>query len=126
MAKKVLVVEDDKFLRKIINKKLVTEGYEVIEAVDGEEGIRMAKGKRPDIILLDLVLPEMTGFEVLAKLKEKGPVSEIPVIILSNLSGVDEIRKGIKMGAADYLVKAHFNPSEIILKMELVFNKNKK
>jgi len=124
--KKVLVVEDDKFLRKIIKRKLSAEGYEVLEAVDGEEGIRMAKGKKPDLILLDLVLPEITGFEVLAKLKEKGPVSEIPVIILSNLSGVEEIRKGIKMGAADYLVKAHFNPSEIILKMELVFGKNKK
>ena len=124
--RKVLVVEDDKFLRKIIKKKLTTEGYEVIEAVDGEEGIRMAKGKKPDIILLDLVLPEMTGFEVLTKLKEKAPVSEIPVIILSNLSGTEEIRKGIKMGASDYLVKAHFNPSEIIIKMELIFKKIEK
>ncbi len=121
--KKVLVIEDDKFLRKVIKKKLSDEGYDVVEAIDGEKGVKMAKEKKPDIILLDLVLPEMTGFEVLKKLKEKEPISKIPIIILSNLSNAEEVRKGMSMGAASYLVKSNFHPSEIIKKMEEVFKK---
>ena len=93
MAKKILVIEDDAFLGKIIKRKLLKENYAVVEALDGEEGLNVAKEEKPDIILLDLVLPEMDGFEVLAKLKADPQMSKIPVLILSNLGRKEEITK---------------------------------
>lgn len=117
MAKKVLVIEDDKFLRELISQKLSKEGYDVIEAVDGEKGIETAKSEKPDLILLDLILPGIDGFEVLSKIKADSEASGIPIIILSNLGQKDDIEKGLKMGAVDYLIKAHFTPAEIIEKI---------
>ncbi len=118
--KKILIIEDDIFLRKVISKKLLKEGYETIEAVDGEKGLESAKEEKPDLILLDLVLPEMTGFEVLGKIKKDPLISKIPVIILSNLGEKKDIEEGLGLGAADYLVKAHFNPGEIVDKIESI------
>ncbi|OGZ18020.1 MAG: hypothetical protein A2V72_02045 [Candidatus Nealsonbacteria bacterium RBG_13_37_56] len=126
MAKKILIIEDDRFLRKVIVKKLSKEKYKIVEAIDGEEGLRLAQLENPDLILLDLVLPQMDGFEVLEKIKNNESISKIPVIILSNLGGGDKISKGLKMGAADFLVKAELNPGEIVLKIEAVFNKKNK
>ena len=120
MAKKVLIIEDDKFLRELIGQKLLKEGYDIAEAVDGEKGIKSAKDEKPDLILLDLILPGMDGFEVLIKIKEDSKTAQIPVIILSNLGQKDEIEKGLKMGATDYLIKAHFTPGEIIDKIKTV------
>jgi DNA-binding response OmpR family regulator len=117
---KILVVEDDKFLRELISRKLKGENYEVVEAIDGEEGLKKARQDKPDVILLDLILPEMDGFEVLAKLKENSAVSAIPVIILSNLGEKEDVEKGLKLGAVDYLVKAHFTPGEIVEKINKV------
>ncbi|MCD6148114.1 response regulator [bacterium] len=117
MAKKILIIEDDKFLRELIAKKLAKDGYEVSEAVDGEEGVKKTKETKPDLILLDLILPEMDGFEVLSKIKEDPASSLIPVIILSNLGQKEDIEKGLKMGATDYLIKAHFTPGEIVEKI---------
>lgn len=118
MLKKILIIEDDKFLRKIIAKKLTQEEYEIFEAVDGEEGINLAKEKNPDLILLDLVLPSMDGFTVLYNLKKDKKSSKIPVIILSNLGQTEEINKGLKLGAVDYLIKAHLTPGEIVERIE--------
>jgi len=125
MAKKILIIEDDKFLRKVIDKKLSKEGYLVIEAVDGEKGLKAVKDKKPDLVLLDLVLPEMDGFEVLAKMKKDPSLSNIPVIILSNLGQKDDIEKGLKMGAVDYLIKAHFTPGEVVNRIEAALNSKK-
>ena len=118
--KKILVIEDDVFLRRIISKKLLTEGYLVVEAIDGEKGLKSAKEEKPDLVLLDLVLPEMDGFEVLDKIKKDPVIFKTPVIILSNLGDEKDIEKGIKMGAADFLVKAHFTPGEIVNKIESI------
>jgi len=120
MAKKILIIEDDKFLRELIFRKLINEGYDVKEAVDGEDGLKIAEKEKPDLILLDLILPEMDGFEVLAKIKEKPALSQIPVIILSNLGQREDIEKGLSMGAVDYLIKAHFTPAEIVEKIRNV------
>lgn len=120
MAKKILVVEDDKFLRELISQKLTKEGYAVVEAVDGEKGIESIKAEDPDLVLLDLILPGIDGFEVLAKMKSDPGLAEIPVIILSNLGQKDDIEKGLEMGANDYLIKAHFTPGEIIEKIQAV------
>lgn len=116
MAKKILIIEDDKFLRELISRKLGNEGFETLEAVDGEEGIKKIKEEKPDLILLDLILPSIDGFEVLSRMKEEP--NAIPVIILSNLGQKEEVEKGLKMGAVDYLIKAHFTPGEIIEKIK--------
>jgi DNA-binding response OmpR family regulator len=118
--KTILIVEDDKFLRELISRKLSGEGFEALEAVDGEEGIKKIKEGKPDLILLDLILPGIDGFEVLARLREDPEISSIPVIILSNLGQREEVEKGLKLGAIDYLIKAHFTPGEIIEKIKNV------
>ena len=120
MAKKILIVEDDKFLRELIGQKLLKEGYDIVEAVDGEKGIKSIKDEKPDLVLLDLILPGMDGFEVLIKMKEDTAIAQIPVIILSNLGQKDDIEKGLKMGAVGYLIKAHFTPGEIIDKIKVI------
>jgi len=118
--KKILVIEDDKFLRELIAQKIMKEGYDMAEAVDGEKGIEAVKKEKPDLILLDLILPGIDGFEVLARIKADPEIAKIPVIILSNLGQKDDIEKGLKMGASDYLIKAHFTPAEIIAKVKTI------
>ena len=118
MAKTFLIVEDDKFLRELITQKLIKEGYETSEAIDGEEGIKKIKEEKPDLVLLDLILPGIDGFEVLSKMKEDLALAQIPVIILSNLGQKEDVERGLKLGAVDYLIKAHFTPGEIIEKIK--------
>lgn len=119
MANKILIVEDDSFLRELITKKIANEGFEVVEAVDGEEGVKKSKEeKNIDLILLDLILPGIDGFEVLTRIKADAATASIPVIILSNLGQREDIEKGLKLGAKDFLIKAHFTPGEIITKVK--------
>jgi len=120
MAKKILIVEDDKFLRELIVKKLSSEGYEVPEAVNGEEGVKKIEEEKPDLVLLDLILPGMDGFEVLTQIKKNSELAQIPVIILSNLGQKEDIERGLNLGAVDYLIKAHFTPNEIIEKVKKI------
>jgi len=115
---KILVVEDDRFLRELISKKLRNEGFEVIEAIDGEEGFKKIKEEKPNVVLLDLILPSMDGFDVLEKVKKDKEIASIPIVILSNLGQREEIEKGLKLGATDYLIKAHFTPGEIVEKIK--------
>ncbi len=117
---KILIIEDDKFLRELISKKLVDKGYEIIKAVDGAEGVEKTKKGNPDLILLDLILPKMNGFEVLSEIKDDPATSSIPVIILSNLGQKEDVEKGLKLGAIDFLIKAHFTPIEIIEKIQKI------
>lgn len=120
MAKKILIIEDDKFLRELIAQKLLKEGYDIAEAMSGEEGVKSAKEEKPDLILLDLILPGIDGFKALAEIKSDAEIKDIPVIILSNLGQKDDIERGLKMGAADYLIKAHFTPAEIVDKLRTI------
>lgn len=120
MAKKILIIEDDKFLRELISQKLLKEGYDIAEAIDGEKGVESVKTEKPDLILLDLILPGIDGFEVLARIKSDPDSAQTPVIILSNLGQKYDIERGLKMGAVDYMIKAHFTPKEIIEKIKLV------
>ena len=121
---RVLLVEDDSFLRDLISQKLKKEGFIVIEAVDGEESLKKAATENPHIILLDLILPGADGFDILKKLKEDPSVSKIPVIVLSNLGQKEDVEKGIRLGATDYLVKAHNTPGEIIDKVREILAKS--
>ena len=118
--KNILIIEDDKFLRELIVQKLLKENYDVSEAVDGEEGIKKIKEIKPSLVLLDLILPGIDGFEVLSQMKDEPGLSSIPVIILSNLGQKEDVEKGLKLGAVDYLIKAHFTPGEIIDKIKAV------
>ncbi|MBL7156316.1 MAG: response regulator [Candidatus Pacebacteria bacterium] len=118
--KKILIIEDDQFLRQLIGEKLNKEGYNVSDAIDGEQGVKKIKIEKPDLILLDLLLPGIDGFEVLSQIKKDKGLNEIPVIILSNLGQKEDIDKGLNLGAVDYLIKAHFTPGEIIEKIKNV------
>ena len=124
---KILLIEDDKFLRELIIQKLGREGFEVTEAPEGEAGLSKMKEDRPDLVLLDLILPGIDGFEVLSRMKKDPALASIPVIILSNLGQRDDVQKGIDLGAEDYLIKAHFTPGEIVEKIKVTLEaKNKK
>ncbi|MDD5696774.1 MAG: response regulator [Candidatus Pacebacteria bacterium] len=120
MSKKVLIIEDDKFLRELLGKKLAQVGYTAILAINGEEGLEKVKKDKPDIVLLDLILPGINGFEFLEKRKSDPAINSVPVIILSNLGQREDIEKGLKLGAKDFLVKAHFTPQEIVNKLQMV------
>ena len=109
MAKKILFVEDEASLQKAIGSTLIEEGYEVIAALDGEEGLKQAKLHSPDLILLDLILPRKDGFEVLKELKQDEVTKNIPVIVLTNLEGADHIERALEGGARSYLVKANYS-----------------
>src|SRR3989338_4845702 len=118
--KRILLVEDDEFLAELYATKLNLEGFEVSLATDGEKGLRLAKEQEPDLVLLDIVLPKMDGFEVLRQLKLGKKTKEMPVILLTNLSQKDEVSRGLSLGANDYMIKAHFMPSEVIKKIKQV------
>jgi len=118
---KIFIVEDDKFLRELMSEELQREGFSVASAIDGEEGLEKIPQEIPDLVLLDLILPGIDGFEVLKKIKENPAISKIPVIILSNLGQQDNLDKGMSLGAADYLIKAHYTPREIIAKIKKYF-----
>jgi len=120
MFKKILLIEDDKFLRELMNKKLLTLGFDVVSAADGESGLVMIKETKPDVVLLDLILPGINGFEVLEKAKQDPEIANIPVVILSNLGQGEDIEKGLALGAKDFLVKAHFTPQEIVNKLKSI------
>ena len=114
----ILLVEDDEFLAELYATKLNLEGFEVSLAVDGEKGLKLIKESKPDLILLDIILPKMDGFELLKTLKADKSLKDIPVILLTNLSQKDEVKKGLELGAQDYLIKAHFMPSEVVKKIK--------
>lgn len=121
---KILIIEDDKFLRELIIRKLSGEkDFQVVSAVDGESGLKVFKEERPDLVLLDLILPGIDGFEVLSKVKQEPDLSSVPVIILSNLGQRDDVERGMKLGAVDYMVKAHFTPNEIVDKIKQMLAK---
>jgi len=120
MAKKILIIEDDEFLRELIGQKLTREGYIIVEAEDGERGIEAVKKEKPDLVLLDLILPGVDGFEVLSQIKKDPSTAQVPVLILSNLGQKDDIERGLKLGAVDYLIKAQFTPGEIVKKIAKV------
>jgi len=117
MKKRILICEDEPDMRNILKSMVESADYEVLEAEDGERGIDIAFQKIPDLILLDLKMPKMNGFEVLEKLKYNPATQNIPVIILSNLDQEQDVSKGKALGAVDYLVKADVRLTEILEKI---------
>jgi len=119
--RKILIVEDDGFLIQMYATKLEMEGFKVVAAIDGEKALRLIKRELPDLILLDLLLPKKDGFQVLEELKRDEAVKNIPVVVLSNLGQKEDIDRCFELGAKDYLIKAHFVPSEVIAKIKTFF-----
>lgn len=118
--KTILLVEDDEFLAELYATKLTLEGYKVYLATDGLKGLKLAKEKKPSLILLDILLPKLDGFGVLTQLKKDPETKNIPVILLTNLSQRSEVKRGLDLGAKDYLIKAHFMPSEVVAKIKRI------
>lgn len=124
MAKqKIVLVEDDQILSKVLSEELKESGFEVYQAFDGEEGLAMVQAKKPSLVLLDLVMPKKHGFDVLAELKKSPTTKEIPVIVLTMLGQDEEIKKGLKLGANDYIVKSQHAVAEIVEKINEFFGK---
>ena len=117
---KVLIIDDDAFLSNIYVTELELEGFSVVSGRDGEEGIKLALKEKPDLILLDVLMPKLDGFEALKRLKADKATKDIPVIILTNLGQKEDTEKGLADGAVDYLIKAHFVPAEAVAKMKRV------
>ncbi len=120
--KTVLLVEDDAFIREIYNKKIAMEGYQVELAENGMEAINKLKQHLPDLILLDIIMPVMDGREVLMKLKSTKEWKNIPVVMLTNLSEKEEIEEKLGQKVDDYIIKAHFTPSEVMTKIKRFLN----
>jgi len=120
----ILLIEDDDFLASMYQTKLELENYKVLVANDGEKGLALIKKNQLDLILLDVVLPKINGFEILKQVQKNKILNKIPIILLTNLSQKEDIKKGFNLGAKDYLIKAHFMPSEVINKIKKIL-KNK-
>jgi len=118
--KKILFVEDEQTLQKALKEVLEKEGYNVLPASNGEEGLSSAKEQKPNLILLDLILPKMDGFEVLKNLKADNKCKDIPVIVLTNLEGSSDVGRAIELGATTYLVKAQYSLEEVTKKIKEV------
>ena len=117
-SKKIMIIEDDDFLVQMYATKLELQGYEVITAGDGKQALKLIKKSIPDLILLDLNLPVMDGFQVLEALKKDDATKAVPVLVLTNYGQKEHVDRCLSLGAADYLIKAHFVPSEVVDKIK--------
>ncbi len=115
---KILLAEDDKFISKAYQDGLGRAGFKVIAAYDGNEALKKAREEKPDIVLLDLIMPEKNGFETLEEIKADNDLKNIPIIILSNLGQDSDIQRGRDLGANDYLIKSNFSIKEVIEKIK--------
>ncbi len=113
MTAKILIIEDDQLIQRMYEKIFKFQNFDVTIAGDGEQGIDLAHSLQPTVILLDVMMPKMNGFEVLKRLKADDAVKEIPVIMLSNLAGEDDVKTAMSMGAVKYIVKSEYDPDEV-------------
>jgi len=116
--KKILLAEDEEFLSKALVYKLKGEGFEVFSAHDGKEALNIARKEKPDLILLDIAMPKISGLEVLEEIKNNKILKKIPVIMISNLSQEKDIKESISRGACSYMVKSNFSMKEIVEKVK--------
>lgn len=123
--KTILFIEDEPNLQKMVSRFLEDKGYQVKSALDGELGLKIAKESKPDLILLDLILPKKDGFEVLKELKADSETKDIPVIVLTNLETSEDVEKALSLGATSYLVKASYELTEVVKKIEAALGNNK-
>lgn len=120
----ILLVEDDPYLCDIYCQKLESEGFEVGLAQNGREALGMLKQRKPDILLLDILLPEMGGWEILTAIKNDKTLNGLKTVVLSSLGQKEEVKKGLELGAVKYLIKTQFKPSEVVRKVQEILSKN--
>ena len=117
----IALIEDDAFIANMYETKLAMLGYTVRAAADGEEGWAMLnEDPPPDLLLLDVVLPKKDGFEILADARKTPKLKDLPILLLTNLGQKPDVQRGLDLGADDYIIKAHFTPSEVVQKIEKV------
>lgn len=121
-----LIVEDEEILLRAMYINLHNEGYTVATATDGDTALNMAERIKPDMILLDLILPKMDGFEFLKKIKAIPLLKEIPVLVLSNLGDEEDIAKAKSLGAMDYFIKANTDLAVLLKKIKGILSRSKK
>ncbi len=120
MAKKILFIEDEPNLQNTMEKILIQEGFEILGALDGEKGLELIKKEKPDLVLLDLILPKKDGFEVLKEMKENEELKDIPVIVLTNLEGMGDVEKALNLGATTYLIKANYELGDVVKRIKQI------
>lgn len=118
MSKRILIVEDEEIILGLLQKKLIQEGYEVSVARNGEEGLKAIRKIKPDLILLDIVMPKIGGFEVMEVIQRDKELRRIPVIVISNSGQPVELDRAQKLGAKDWLIKTEFDPREVVDKIK--------
>jgi len=111
---KILLVEDEEMLANMYEVKFQNEGFDLIKALDGMQGLELAKKEKPDFILLDIIMPKMDGFSVLKALKDEPTTKDVPVMLLTNLGQEEDVKRGKELGSVGYLVKANVTPSEVV------------
>lgn len=116
--KKILIIEDDPFISEMYAVKLNQAGFQTELAADGQTGLAKIKTGKPDLILLDIVLPKLDGFEILKKIKADPGLKNLPVLLLTNLGQKAEVEKGLALGADEYIIKAHFTPTAVVAKIK--------
>ncbi|MBU1149218.1 response regulator transcription factor [Patescibacteria group bacterium] len=116
--KKILIVEDDSALRQAISDKLSREGYQVVEASDGQMGFDLAIKEKPDLILLDILMPKLHGIQVVEKLREDSWGRTAQIIIMTNLAEDNKVAKAMKMGVTDYLIKGDWRLEDVLIKVK--------
>ncbi|OGI17317.1 MAG: hypothetical protein A2Z52_02945 [Candidatus Moranbacteria bacterium RBG_19FT_COMBO_42_6] len=116
--KKILIVEDESTLQKALTEFLTEEGFEVFSALDGEIGVALARKEKPDLILLDIILPKKDGYEVLEEIKGNEETKSIPVVLLTNLESPEDIDRAFEKGASTYLVKSNYKLEEVVGKIK--------
>ena len=119
---KILLVDDDRLMVKMYQGKFEDDGYDVAVATNGEQGIEKTNEFKPDLILLDIMMPKVNGLEMLKRLKEKETTKKIPVILLTNVGSEEDAKHGLSLGAVAYLVKAHYDVKDIVKKVKEVLH----
>lgn len=116
-TKKILIAEDDPFLSSLLKNRFTREGFEVYAAKDGDEAFTMIQSARPDLVLLDIILPKRSGFEVMAQIRESPELEKTPIIIISNLGQPEDVERGQQLGAIEYFIKAKASIDDLVQKI---------
>ena len=120
--KKILIIDDEKLHLEMYRDRFEEADYQVLTATNGRLGLELAKKEKPDLIILDILMPEMDGYEVIKKIKEDARTKKITILVLSNLAQDDEIKRGLELGADDYIIKTDITPTELLNRVKKILN----
>lgn len=115
---KILIIEDDPLIVKIYTTRLTVDGYQVISAENGEQGLKLAESELPDLIILDLMMPRLDGFDVMAKVRQNEKLKNVPILVYSNLAQEEEMERAKSLGATEFIIKANLSPTEMVNKIK--------